>query len=513
MLAKWNVWLLDIPTNTDQQVQDWYIKTYHSGDKEEGFKGLTGPAAMQVSRKALFHAVTKERLKYFWEQPTSDEIVAKLAKAYSTTLFILDWYTGVVGAKLKPLPYSSTWNLQINVAINALRINDKGLRLHNAFNHWRFANTEIACGVMYFILALLDRWIELVCGGKLIGIAILGDNDARIAIGFSLIYYLFSAFILDFLATPLFALVNKGTDLRVKSAAHLNEVAKLDARIKSRLYWWTLAKFLFLHLWGLAVCAAMIWTYVENMEATLLFLAYAVSYCGLLWYQYNKVYCPDGTARPLALAILLGLIIGLPLRLTHPLLFYNDVLALGAATWIAGILTFRRVDLSAPTFQDLDDSKPFKPPPHSQKALGPNSDISSRKLSDLFDELENLPKSDTIQVKNPGSIAHEVLTILTKAKHATKAVEVKAAFPHAFELLSHIIVGWETGDVMVVGVPLHYMVNSKIDVCAVSKKVNRRLKIYVGMDLRGKDWMSNFTINAHSYVPSNLQSATSAIRW
>jgi len=506
VMAKWNKWLLDIPTKTDQQVQEWYIDTCHNGDRDLGFRGLTGPAAMQVSRTALYEAVNKERSKNFWEKPTSDSTVATLAKAFPTTLFILDWYTGLVGAKHKPLPYSSTWNLQINVAINVLRNNDKGVKLHNAFNHWRFANTEIASGVMYFILALLDRWIELVCGGKLIGLAILGDENARIAIGFSLVYYLFSAFILDYLATPLFAKVTKGSDLKVKSAAHLNEVARLDAKIKSSLYWRTLAKFLGMHLWGLAVCSAIIWTYIDDMEATILFLAYAASYCGLLWYQYNKIYCPNGTVGPLALAILIGLIIGLPLRLTHPVLFYNDVLALGVATWLAGILAFRRVDLSAHTFEELEDSKSFKPPPHSQKSIGPGNDISAERLSDLFDQLENLPKSDTLLIKNPSAIANEVLQILTKAKHATKAVEVKAAFPHAFDLLNHIIVGWETGEVVVVGVPLLYMVNQMVDVCAVSRKVDRRLKVFVGMDLRGMDWMSNFEINSHAYrLPPSLR--------
>jgi hypothetical protein len=58
-MAAWNTWLLDIPSNTDQQVLDWYIKTHHNGDKDVGFKGLTGPAAMQLSRTALYDAVKK----------------------------------------------------------------------------------------------------------------------------------------------------------------------------------------------------------------------------------------------------------------------------------------------------------------------------------------------------------------------------------------------------------------------------------------------------------------------
>jgi hypothetical protein len=502
-MAAWNTWLLDIPSNTDQQVLDWYIKTHHNGDKDLGFKGLTGPAAMQLSRTALYDAVKKERTKPFWSKPTSDETVAKLAKAFPTTVFILEWYSGCIGASAKPLPYSSTWNLQINVAINALRINDKGLRLHNAFSHWRYACTEIACGVMYFVLALLDRWIELVCGGQLIGIAIEGNNGARLAIGFSLVYYLFSAFILDFHVTPLFALVNKGSDLRIQSAAHLNEVAKKDAQIKRKLYWSTIGKFLGLHLWGLAICSSLVWTYVANLQATILFLAYAFSYCGLLWFQYNRVYALDSTTGPLMVAIFIGLAIGIPLRKMHPELFWNDVLALGIATWSAALLTFRCVDLSPHNFQELEEPKPFVAPPHTQKAIGPHSDASNERLSELFDELEKLPKSDILVIKNPTALAAEVLQILTSAKHASKALEVKGAFPHAFDLLNHIIVGWDTGEVVVHGVSLAHLVGQKQDICAVSRKVDRRLKIYVGMDLRGSsDWMNNFNSNARAYVPA-----------
>lgn len=497
VIAKWNTWLLELPTNTDKQVLDWYRKQY--GD--ECYDGLTGPAAMQLARAGLFTAVCKERAKSFWAKPTSDENVRKLANAYATTVFILDWYAGCVGSKLKPLPYSSTWNLQINVAVSALRTSDKGLRLHNAFVHWRFANAEIACGVMYFILALLDRWIELFCGGNLIGLAILGDDDSRIAIGFSLVYYLFAAFILDFYAVPLYANVNKGCDEKIKSASHLNDVAQTDARIKKKLYWGTLGKFYALNLWGMAFCSAMIWTFVDDQKAVILFIAYTFSYSGLLWFQYNKIFALSDAVLPLFIAIIIGFAFGFPLRLLRQDLFWNDVLALGVATWTAGILTFRVVELSAPTFQEFDEKNSRHIVAHSQKAIGPHSDITSRDLSDLFDELEKLPKSETLVIKTPGAIAAEVLQILTSAKHAPKALEVKAAFPHAFDLLNHIIVGWDTGEVVVHGVSMEHMVGPKRDICAVSRKVDRRLKIYVGMEIQGRDWMSNLNSNAHAYAP------------
>jgi len=460
---------------------------------------------MQRARAGLHAAVMKERAKPFWANPTSDENVRKLAGAYPTTLFILDWYSGCVGSKLKPLPYSSTWNLQINVAVAALRTSDKGLRLHNAFVHWRFANIEIACGVMYFILALLDRWIELFCKGELVGLLILGESGSRIAIGFSLVYYLFAAFILDFYAVPLYTNINKGCDEKIRSSTHLNEVAQEDARIKRRLYWGTLCKFYGLQLWGLAFCSAMIWTFVKSQEATILFVAYSFSYTGLLWFQYNKIFALSDSVLPLFIAIVVGFSFGLPLRLLGTDYYWKDVLALGVATWTAGTLTFRAVELAAPKFEEFEDNnqkftKSRHIVAHSQKAIGPHSDISGSTLSDIFDELERLPKSEILAIKTPGAIASEVLQILTSAKHAPKALEIKAAFPHAFDLLNHIIVGWDTGEVTVFGVSMEHMVGPKRDICAVSRKVDRRLKIYIGMELQGRDWMSNLTSNAHTYA-------------
>jgi hypothetical protein len=500
VLGKWNTWLLDIPTNSDNQVLDWYRMRH--GDK--CYDGLTGPAAMQRARVGLYAAVMKERAKPFWANPTTDEIVRNLAAAYPNTLFILDWYSGCIGSKLKPLPYSSTWNLQINVALAALRTSDKGLRLHNAFVHWRFASVEIACGTMYFILALLDRWIELFCGGNLVGLSIATDSNARIAIGFSLVYYLFAAFVLDFHVAPIFNEMSKGCDEKIKSAAHLNEVAQLDARIKRRLYWGTLGRFYGLQLWGLAICSAIIWNFLPDSESTILFVAYSVSYSGLLWFQYNKVFAQKDAALPLLIAIVIGFAFGLPFRLLLNV-YYNDVLPLGVATWTAGFLTFRVVELYAPKFEEFEEtnsrySKSRHVVAHSQKAIGPHSDLSGGALSLLFDELEELPKSEILAIKAPGAIASEVLQILTSAKHAPKALEIKAAFPHAFDLLNHIIVGWDTGEVTVFGVSLEHMVGPKRDICAVSRKVDRRLKIYVGMELQGKDWMSNFTSNAHAYA-------------
>ena|SRR5579859_4268538 len=109
VITKWNTWLLDVPSNTDQDVLDWCLKTHHNGD-EAAFANMTAPAAMELSRSTLFAAVQKERTKSWFARSTADTNVKKLADAYPATVFLLDWYSRYMQAS-KPLPFTSTWNL------------------------------------------------------------------------------------------------------------------------------------------------------------------------------------------------------------------------------------------------------------------------------------------------------------------------------------------------------------------------------------------------------------------
>jgi hypothetical protein len=498
VISQWNTWLLDIPGNTDQEVLDWYLKTHHGGDKK-AFDNMTAPAAMELSRSTLFAAVSKERAKSFFAKSTSDSNVRNLARAYPTTVLLLDWYSHYMKAD-KPLPYTSTWNLQTKVALNTLRSFDKGLRLHNGFIHWRHGKAEIANGVLYFLLALLDRWIELICGGRLIDLIVLSHGQSRIAVGLGLIYYLFGAVTLDIKCNPLYDAVKKVSLERLRSAAHLNDVARNDAYNKQRLYWGTLLKFICIHIWGLAFVTSFFWVYVEDEQATIVLLAYIFAYTGLLWFQYNRVFAGPSTLPPLIFSVILGFAIGLPLRILRPSVFWNDVLALGIATWTCGILTFRTVNLSAPQFKEINEAE--KSISYSQKAIGPNNRFSYNQLDVLFDELEGLPENERLRISQASPIAVEVLQILTSAKHMSKCPEIKSAFSDAFALLDQIIVSLSSGEIIVECVSLNNMISTRYDIFAVSRKIERQLKIFISMDHQGRDWTSNWKMDCHAYNSS-----------
>ena len=499
VLAKWNTWIMDLPTVTDQNVVDWYCGKCTEAQKDD-FQALSIPAAMQVAHTALYNAVSEERRKKVWSKPIADKLVLGLAKAYTTSAFILSWYSNCTGAP-KPLPYSSTWNGQIKTAVESLRASDKGLRLHNAFVHWRYAKAEIAYGFMYFILALLDRWVELFCGGSLIGVLILSHETAGISMGFSLMYYLSAAYILDLYAVRLYAVVNVSSSERITSLSNLENISRRDTRRRSRLYWTNLGKIFMFHLWGLAIYGSIVWAFVDDQQSVLIFFSYGLAYLGLLWFQYNKIFALDAAVKPHAVGIFVGFLVGIPLRKLRPNYWFIAVLSLAAGTWTAALLTFFSLDLPALILQEPCVTKSSA---RAQRAIGPQSSTKDERLSDLFDQLSRLPTREIVEIKLPGGlIAGGILRKLLRGKASSKAPEITTAFPHLFDLLHEIIISWESGEIIVYGVSLENMVGPDHDLCAVSRKISGTLKIFVGLDVRAKDWMGNFEYNTSAYVHYN----------
>jgi hypothetical protein len=137
--SKWTTWYLNIQKLTDQTLRNWYIETQENGN-EKGISGMTEPAVLKLARSAMMKSVTDSR-KRFQRKRSIDPLVLALAKSYDATVFLLEWYSSYSGTPL-PIPYSSTWNMQTKVALQTLTQLQTGMRLHNAFIHWRQAGDE-----------------------------------------------------------------------------------------------------------------------------------------------------------------------------------------------------------------------------------------------------------------------------------------------------------------------------------------------------------------------------------
>ena len=142
--------------------------------------------------------------------------------------------------------------------------------------------------MLYFILALLDKWVSLIDGGSLTGLT-SSDKNLRMPVGFGLAYYLVGAVLLDFNAQRLFELASKSKDVVVPTDGDIQSAAMAKSHNRKVLYWITLGRYLLWHVWGLAATATLVWVFASEDAATptIIFMSYVLAYTGLLWYQVH----------------------------------------------------------------------------------------------------------------------------------------------------------------------------------------------------------------------------------
>jgi hypothetical protein len=507
--AWWTTWLSDIHTIEDADVKKWFIDNRAKGNKD-AFKGLTDPAAMNLSRQALNKAVDEERNLSFWSKSKADDLVKKLAKCWEATVFLLDWYCRNTDVK-RPMAYSSTWNIEVRVAFDSLMQNQKGIRLHNSFIHWRNAGDEVGSGILYFIVALLDRWVELLYGDPLVGLSIDENNALRIATGFGLAYYLIGAVLLDYKAQHLHQVATESTPITIQSREFIRAAEIYDAKVRRRLYWKTLGRFLSVHVWALALAAALVWAFDGNQAAFVVFLSYVGAYTGLLLYQYNKIFSGPHTMHPLIVAVVVGLPLGLILKSVNKHndgtladlipgvsgeeiikdatkvatrhFAYTDVVALAVATWLAAILSFRTAKVGLPKKLPLVQEKIDKKY-HGYGGLGIDQKWSQSELGAFYRGVTNPNRTDQDRFiippdKHPGT---EIKAMLMTCNAGNLPAISSDAFPNVSDLMAKIIDTWNRGNILLELTSMHSIVPAEADLRALSYFSQGRLHIIVEPD-------------------------------
>ena len=148
---KWVTWYQALRRTDDSEIRKWYIES-KAQSNEKVLGTLSDPAALRLARETLFEAVLDERFKSIFKRRTKDTLIHDLARDWDSTNFLMDWYCRYADVP-RPMAFSSAWNTQTKVALDVLCNNQKGIRLHSAFIHWRQAGDEVGCGTLFFIVA------------------------------------------------------------------------------------------------------------------------------------------------------------------------------------------------------------------------------------------------------------------------------------------------------------------------------------------------------------------------
>ncbi|KAK5150465.1 hypothetical protein LTS14_010155 [Recurvomyces mirabilis] len=477
VLSNWSNWYLRVPIVSDTDVVNWYTMSM----KESGTplpEGLNDLSATPLPRTALTAAIHKERQRWLWSKPTTDELVLKLARGYDGTMFIMDWYCKYSRTKM-PFPFSPTWNCQCKAAVDTLKDMQKGLKLHNAFVHWRFGGNEVWCGVLYFIIALMDKWVALLTGGSIVGLSAANSSMFRLAVGFGLTYYLLAAVCLDSVAQPLWAIANKKTDQPIDSLRFLEDAARHDARARRKLYWGNLAKFFFTHVWGICITCVLMWTFEGSKDATIMYLAYLGAYTGLLWYQYNRIYTGSLAMVDLLIAASLGLLLGPLLRTYHPYFQWSSVIALTVSTWTAAALSIRTADIGwpRPSTKFKHASTEVKPAIYSCASI--SSCPSHTVLSGTFEACCSVPFEEQYRIEPTTYPGTGVMNILTSKDISTKFEPLCAQSVASENLLAHVATLWAQGNIIVDIVSPHEVLKEGQEMRSISRTLGDKLHVFV----------------------------------
>ena len=485
----------------------------------EAFHGLSEPAILALCRKDLYDAVMKETRRHFWQKATDDTFVKRLAACWDSTLFLLDWYCRITDTK-RPIPYSSTWNLETQVALESMQQSQKGIKLHNSFIHWRTAGDEIFCGVLYFLVALMDRWVDLVNGGELVGLITSEQMNTtlRLSVGFGLAYYLIGAVLLDYKAQHLHTLSEQMSPVSIEDIPQIRKAKANDQKFRRHLYFNTLCRFLGVHVWALALCAALIWIFNGTDTGLIMFLAYMGAYSGLLLYQYNKIFSGPHALMPLLAAVVVGLVLGNILVEVMPHEFlYSKVIALAASTWTAALLSFRTAKLGMPETFDVhmwasetiselrQRRKPFDSTDsvniegvtsqlkyhwsrdekyRAYTGAGIDAEFSQSELQAFCDKLKAAPKEDRFRILPTGHPGDQITAMLLSCTHDNLSHLALQAFPTMPFLVQRIVLAWKNDLIRVLIVPMHSVEDTDTDLRAISQYANDRLTLYVASDSR-----------------------------
>ncbi|KAF7122624.1 hypothetical protein CNMCM5793_000649 [Aspergillus hiratsukae] len=507
VIAKWNNWYLSIPCITDGQVVDWYQRTYlANASVDDADKQLASTA---LARQTLVACVLKERKRWFWTRSAADPFVKRLADEYSATMFLLVWYCKFSRTRL-PLAYSPTWNLQLKAAVDTMGDMQKGLKLHNAFLHWRHTGKDVWGGILYFIIALMDKWTALFTGEGLVGLSSASSEIYRLAVGFGLCYYLIGAVILDGVSQPLWTLAHQKTPQPIPSLEFLREATRNDARARRALYWRNLLKFSFLHIWAIAVTCALVWSFEGGRSAIIMYLAYIGAYTGLLWYQYNRIYTRSRADPALTVGAVVGFLACILLRVLPREFAYSGVLGLAVGTWTTAIASFFRAEVAWPRAQKLTDvAKDKDAVTYTCSTLEPDPDFSQNTLSNTFDAIRALSpelryKLDPSQ--HPGA---EVMHILRSKSEAKTSPSLQQAFPEAERILHRTAELWQSGETVVELVSARHLMLPPQDptMRAIAQRTGDRLHIFIliSLDLVGDEWVVNIRRNCQAIAETLVQ--------
>lgn len=338
---EWSMWMTHIPKITENEILDWYsdkAEQFARDDKSSSAGDDQAKVRSRMAREAFTKAIEEYNGRFIKSWGKKDPLVERTAKGLPYAAWLLRKDDGPI-----PDPFTTAWFPQLKTAIDRHKQLVRGLKEHSIFILFRLAKNDIGVNLALFLIALMDRWVNIVMNIREPIPSMYFDMRARYGICLGLIYFCVAVMALD--ATlegywkDMFELSEtKLSDLEQARLEEKKWEARRHKRIFSAIY--KLAQRLVLLFGSTTV---FLWLLVGDYRSFILYYLYILGYTCVIVFQFNRCFTTDidRHLQGLYIGIAAGFVTGCVLHVlpwTHGSLF-NDVIAQNVAGLTAVFFT------------------------------------------------------------------------------------------------------------------------------------------------------------------------------
>ncbi|KAF3906253.1 hypothetical protein ABW20_dc0102363 [Dactylellina cionopaga] len=431
----WATWLDTIVIIDDNKILDWWAEEHAGGnmmtipkDDESARSALLDKARTLLLQRVRDADLKKHGIISRWFPINETPFVKKLVEGYRESVWLLK--KDAFGADI-PEPYTPSWHVQLKVSLNTHRLFVRGLKEHSPFQMWRYSKYDIGQNVTVFIIALLDRWVEIAMSANGYVISLYIEFRARYGIAFGLLYFLSGAIALDSHIQGCWGLMAEKSKRKLKSSGAMHKALSSDIARKRSLYYKALWELLLYLAFLFGVYTMALWLFVYDAEQTILYFGYCYGYSGVLIMQFNRVFTKSIRTYDWAIMIAatIGFLTGVILH-SIPMLHrfrFNDSIALATAATLGVMFSYFLTDFSPQPKEeekgDTDNVEKTNWKLYSQKYLGltvAQPCVKPKQIDLLIDEVQHVRYF-------PGNmLSDRIEKILTTRKPST---ELSKALP------------------------------------------------------------------------------------
>lgn len=355
---EWSTWMDKIPRVGEKDILSWYnakLETQRAqvasaagaDDSKAATTKIAEDNITPEAKKKLALMTFRKEVDAFnhgifgiGTTAHADPLVARVAKGMP----YLDWLLKKDDpARPRADTLTPGWFGQVNQALKTQEQMQQGLKEHNIFFLFRYARFDIGVSVGLFLVALMDRWVNIVMSVEVQPISVFFDETARYGICFAILYFCASVVTLDATLQKYWSGNYALSDEKLVDFQHAKNVEKSWESRRRKKYLAALFELAQRLIFWLGFSCILTWIFVKTPNVIIMFYAYVIAYTGVMLFQFNRCFTTDvayHTASILCSAAV-GFVVGCTIhgvyKENQP--FFTDIIALNVASLLAAAVT------------------------------------------------------------------------------------------------------------------------------------------------------------------------------